>query len=61
MALIRDCRMVSKSKGWFLSRLARQERPELADIRIVRSTADIDSAEMPLFSSAYLEHEFGKS
>ena len=26
MALIRDCRMVSKSKGWFLSRLARHRR-----------------------------------
>jgi len=43
------------ARALILSRLARQERPELADIRIVRSPADIDPATMPAFTCAYLE------
>jgi len=34
--------------------LRREERPELDDIRIVRSTADIDPEAMPPFMQAYL-------
>ncbi|MFI4997043.1 MAG: NUDIX hydrolase [Hyphomicrobiales bacterium] len=45
-----------EARALILSRLARQEKPELADIRIVRSAADIDEASMPPFTRAYLEH-----
>jgi hypothetical protein len=38
-----------------LGYLALQAQPELADIRIVRGTADLDPA-MPLFVSAFLRH-----
>ncbi|SDR62408.1 hypothetical protein SAMN05519103_07901 [Rhizobiales bacterium GAS113] len=48
------------ARSLILSRLAKQARPELADIRIVRSTADIDTTTMPLFTSAFLEHAFGQ-
>jgi 8-oxo-dGTP pyrophosphatase MutT (NUDIX family) len=48
------------ARSLILSRLATQVRPELADVRIVRSTADIDMAAMPLFTSVFLEHVFGK-
>jgi 8-oxo-dGTP pyrophosphatase MutT (NUDIX family) len=48
------------ARSLVLSRLATQARPELADVRIVRSTADIDTAVMPLFTSAFLEHAFGR-
>ncbi|MFI5014393.1 MAG: NUDIX hydrolase [Hyphomicrobiales bacterium] len=43
-----------------LSRLAAQAEPELADIRIVRSTADIDKASMPGFTCAFLEHALAR-
>lgn len=39
--------------------LATEEEPELADIRIVRSPADIDAATMPDFTQVYLRHAFG--
>jgi 8-oxo-dGTP pyrophosphatase MutT (NUDIX family) len=48
------------ARALILSRLAAQASPELADIRIVRSTADIDKARMPPFACAYLEHAFGR-
>ena len=38
-----------------LAFLANQERPELADIHIVRSVADL-RAEMPPYVAAYLRH-----
>jgi hypothetical protein len=34
--------------------LAREERPELADVHIVRTMADIDEEAMPPFMQAYL-------
>ncbi|MCZ8108093.1 MAG: NUDIX hydrolase [Alsobacter sp.] len=37
-----------------LATLAQEEQPELSDIRIVRSLADIDEEAMPAFVSAYL-------
>jgi 8-oxo-dGTP pyrophosphatase MutT (NUDIX family) len=39
--------------------LAREARPELADMRIVRSPADFDPA-MPEFVTAYLSHVWGE-
>jgi 8-oxo-dGTP pyrophosphatase MutT (NUDIX family) len=48
------------ARALILSRLAAQAQPELADIRIVRSTADIDEASMPLFARAYLEHALAR-
>jgi 8-oxo-dGTP pyrophosphatase MutT (NUDIX family) len=48
------------ARALILSRLAAQARPELADIHIVRSTADIDQASMPLFASAFLEHALAR-
>jgi 8-oxo-dGTP pyrophosphatase MutT (NUDIX family) len=38
--------------------LARETRPELADIVIVRSAADIDTDAMPLFMQAFLRTRF---
>jgi len=40
-----------------LDYLARARRPELADVRIVRSAADFDPA-MPRFVTAFLSHHF---
>ena len=48
-----------QARALILSRLARQARPELSDIRIVRSIADIDAASMPPFACAYLESMIG--
>jgi NUDIX domain len=42
------------ARALILSRLARQKRPELSDIHIVRCAADIDPARMPGFTCAYL-------
>jgi 8-oxo-dGTP pyrophosphatase MutT (NUDIX family) len=39
--------------------LTTQEDPELAGVYIVKSTADIRPAKMPLFTIAYVEHSFG--
>jgi 8-oxo-dGTP pyrophosphatase MutT (NUDIX family) len=39
-------------------RLARQAEPELADIVIARSVADIDADRMPPFMQAFLRHAF---
>ena len=41
------------------SRIAQQIEPELADIVIVRSLADIDEARMPPYMQAYLRWAFG--
>jgi 8-oxo-dGTP pyrophosphatase MutT (NUDIX family) len=49
-----------EARELILSRLAPQERPELADIHIVRSTGDIDAASMPDFLCTYLEDALGK-
>ncbi len=49
-----------EARALILSRLALEERPELADIRIVRSIADIDARSMPDFTCAYLENALGR-
>ena len=41
-----------------LSHLAREKMPELADIRIARSTADIDESAMPGYLKAFLRWSF---
>jgi 8-oxo-dGTP pyrophosphatase MutT (NUDIX family) len=43
------------ARARILANLARQDEPELADIRIVRGPADFDAA-MPRFVTAYLAH-----
>jgi 8-oxo-dGTP pyrophosphatase MutT (NUDIX family) len=57
LAFMRPARIDMKAKdarALILSRLSQQERPELRDIRIVRSTADINPARTPAFACAYL-------
>ena len=43
-----------------LAQLAREDAPELADIRIVRGPADLE-ATMPQFVTAYLEHMWSRT
>jgi 8-oxo-dGTP pyrophosphatase MutT (NUDIX family) len=50
-----------EARQLILSRLAREARPELSDIRIVRSLADIDATVMPGFTCRYLERELANS
>ena len=40
--------------------LARDEEPELAGLRIVRSMADLDRLRVPEFTRVYLAHAFGE-
>ena len=57
MAFLRPARIdlkASEARELILSRLSRQERPELSDIHIVRARADIDPVRMPPFACAYL-------
>jgi 8-oxo-dGTP pyrophosphatase MutT (NUDIX family) len=44
-------------RGRILANLTRERQPELADIRVVRNPADMDSA-MPGFVTAFLAHRF---
>ena len=37
--------------------LEREEQPELSDIRVIRSAADVDERSMPPFMAAYLQRE----
>jgi 8-oxo-dGTP pyrophosphatase MutT (NUDIX family) len=48
-----------EARRLILSRLALHDRPELADIHIVRSTADIDAITMPDFLCTYLNGALG--
>jgi hypothetical protein len=48
-----------EARARMLRHLASEAEPELSDIRIVRSTADLDPA-MPRFITAYLTHVWGK-
>jgi len=41
--------------------LAREEEPELAGLRIVRSMADLERLRVPEFARAYLAHAFGRT
>jgi hypothetical protein len=43
------------------ARIATQRDPELAGMRVVRGTRDIDRSRMPSFIVAYLEHMFDQS
>jgi hypothetical protein len=46
-------------RGEVLRHIAMEARPELADVRIVRSPEDFDPA-MPDFVTAYLSYVWGK-
>jgi hypothetical protein len=46
------------ARAQMLRHLAHEKDPELSDIRIVRSAADLDPA-MPRFVTAYLTHKWG--
>jgi 8-oxo-dGTP pyrophosphatase MutT (NUDIX family) len=50
----------AEARARMLRHLAREKEPELSDIRIVRSAADLDP-EMPRFVTAYLTHEWEKT
>lgn len=47
-----------EARALIRSRLAAQSEPELADIAIARSVADIDSARMPVFMQVFLADAF---
>jgi 8-oxo-dGTP pyrophosphatase MutT (NUDIX family) len=56
-AVMRDVRVpgaAEAARARILSYLARERRPELADIHIVRRPDDIDPVAMPPFMQAYL-------
>jgi hypothetical protein len=38
--------------------IARQEQPELADVRVIRSADDIDEARMPVFLRSFFRWAF---
>jgi 8-oxo-dGTP pyrophosphatase MutT (NUDIX family) len=60
-ALMREVRIDAPAEavaGRIRDWLARQERPELADVHIVRGPGDIDEARMPRFMQAYLAGAF---
>jgi hypothetical protein len=48
----------AEARARMLHHLRSQKEPELSDIRIVRSAADLDP-EMPSFVTAYLMHVWG--
>lgn len=48
----------AEARALLLERVRSQADPELADIHIVRSPADIDEARMPPFQKAFLRHAF---
>src|SRR5215204_1675806 len=53
MKTLRSAEPAEALRGRILANLARQETPELADIRVVRGPADLDPM-MPSFITAYL-------
>jgi 8-oxo-dGTP pyrophosphatase MutT (NUDIX family) len=58
-ALMREVRaplLADEIRARVLAFLAREPRPELSDIRLVRSPADIDPEAMPPFMQAYLRY-----
>lgn len=55
MKILRAREPAAALRDGILDRLARQRQPELADIRIVRGSADFDPA-MPPFVTAFIEH-----
>lgn len=60
-AFMRDVRLAADAdtvRARVLAHLAREERPELADIVVVRRPSDIDPARMPGYLIAYLEDAF---
>jgi 8-oxo-dGTP pyrophosphatase MutT (NUDIX family) len=48
----------AEARALIMDRLSRQEQPELDDIAIARSVADIDRARMPVFMQTFLTHVF---
>ncbi len=49
------------ARALMLARMPHLPHPELSDIVIARSAADIDAEAMPLFQQAYLRHAFGEA
>lgn len=63
VAFMRDVRIdlpADEAAALIRERLAAQDDPELADIAIARSPADIDSQRMPPFMQAYLHDAFAR-
>jgi 8-oxo-dGTP pyrophosphatase MutT (NUDIX family) len=58
--LLRADESAEALRARMLDHIAREQQPELADIRIVRGPADFDKA-MPRFVTAVLTHHFGLS
>lgn len=61
IAFMRDVRIdlpAGEARRLILDRLARQTEPELSDIVIVRSPADIDAERMPIFMQIFLRDAF---
>jgi 8-oxo-dGTP pyrophosphatase MutT (NUDIX family) len=48
------------ARDMILERIRQQADPELSDIYIVRSVADIDTLRMPIFQQAYLRHRLAQ-
>jgi 8-oxo-dGTP pyrophosphatase MutT (NUDIX family) len=55
--LLRSTESAESLRRRMLANLAREQQPELSDIRIIRGTADFDPA-MPRFVTAFLEKYF---
>ena len=55
MKLLRSRETAAALRARILDHLAREDVPELADIRIVRGEGDLDPA-MPLFVTSYIRH-----
>ncbi len=49
-----------EARALMLARMPHLPHPELSDIVIARSVADIDAAAMPPFQQAFLRHAFGQ-
>jgi 8-oxo-dGTP pyrophosphatase MutT (NUDIX family) len=62
-AMMKEARLPDRAeaaRARILGFLAREPRPELADIRIVRGPADIDAEAMPPFMQAFLHWAFSE-
>ncbi len=53
--------VADEARSLIRDRLSRQVQPELCDIVIARSVADIDEVRMPIFMQVFLRHVFSQS
>ena len=60
LKVLRSAESAEALRARILAQLARERQPELADIRIVRSPADFDTA-MPGFVTAFLAQRFAEA